>query len=64
MLDEYLEVQETLKYIFKRLSLMVCNDGEDITYYNAVALDDIIINLIEARSLMSVAENIIRLNKQ
>ena len=58
MLNEHIKAEKTLKYVSKALLLIVDNDGEDVTCYRAAVLDDLIIKLIKARSLMSIADTL------
>jgi len=57
MESEHSEASFILKSISETLSLMVSNDGEDISCYSALALDEHIISLIRARALMTVVDS-------
>ena len=57
MLKEYVKVEKMLRYLSETLLMMVDHDGEDITCYDAPALDGLILQLVKARALMSIMDN-------
>ncbi len=53
---EYKEAEGKLKQITERLTFILGVDGEDITYFNHGAIDDVVVELLAVKALMAVGE--------
>ncbi len=53
----YIEVKEVLEDVSERLQSIVMCEVDDISSWKPSVLDDLILMLIKARSLMAVAES-------
>ena len=63
----YIEAKELLEDVSERLQSIVKNeesDVDDLSSWKPVVLDDLIVMLVKARSLMAVADRVDRIIKK